>query len=163
MSKDLEKEYKYSNLELLREIWFNVPEGSQKIHQKHFDLILSKLKELQAIKESKPSEAMRCLEELGEFETDDINGEDIKLKDDNDLKNYYNTIKQALLKSQEQEKVLGIIFEKNVDIIMIRMSETLDKYNQMIYKDNFNRKELTQEEFDLLKRYCDEQNNKKTK
>ena len=54
---------------------------------------------------------------------------------------------------QEQKRVLEIVFEKNVDIIMIRMSETLDKYNRMIYKDNFNRKELTQEEFDLLKRY----------
>ena len=38
----------------------------------------------------------------------------------------YKIIKQALTKSQEQEKVLEILFEKNVDIIMIRMSETLD-------------------------------------
>lgn len=52
---------------------------------------------------------------------------------------------------KEQEKVLSIIFEKNVDIIMIRMSETLDKYNLMIYKGNFCRKEITQEEFNLLK------------
>ena len=64
----------------------------------------------------------------------------------------YKIIKQALTKSQEQEKVLEILFEKNVDIIMIRMSETLDKYNRMIYKENFNRKELTQEEFDLVKK-----------
>lgn len=63
----------------------------------------------------------------------------------------FDIVQQALLKSQEQEKVLKIIKEKNVDIIMIRMSETLDKYNRMIYKDNFNRKELTQEEFDILK------------
>lgn len=52
---------------------------------------------------------------------------------------------------KEQKKVLNIVFKKNVDIIMIRMSETLDKYNLMIYKENFCRKEITQEEFDLLK------------
>lgn len=71
-------------------------------------------------------------------------------------------IKQTILKAQEQEKefieqkkVLEIVFKKNVDIIMIRMSETLDKYNLMIYKGSFNRKELTEEEFNLVKRWSE--------
>ena len=91
------------------------------------------------------------------IEFDEMGFEPTTLCDtEKEVDSFRNRLHQALLKSQEQEKVLEILFEKNVDIIMIRMSETLDKYNRMIYKDNFNRKELTTKEFDLLKRYCDE-------
>ena len=57
-----------------------------------------------------------------------------------------NTIKQALLKAQEQEKVLKILFEKNVNIASLKAYD-LEEYN-MVYENK-----LTEEEFDLLKRY----------
>ena len=47
-------------------------------------------------------------------------------------------------------QVLNIIFKKRVDISVLSVCETLDEYNNSyIHK-------LTQEEFDLLKRYCNE-------
>ena len=127
--------------------------------KKEIDSFRNRLKQvldyLKAIEKSKPSEALECLLRFKNFFTDRARKEPDNPFNDKWLENI-DIIKQALIKSQEQEKVLEILFEKNVDIIMIRMSETLDKYNRMIYKDNFNRKELTQEEFDLLKRYCNE-------
>lgn len=62
-------------------------------------------------------------------------------------------IKQALIKAKEQEKVLSIIDEKNVDILDIRKSKTVDDYNTAISYSNLNRKELIQEEFDTLKEW----------
>jgi len=130
------------------------------------EIVEQALQRLEAIENASPSEALKCVDILKE------DGCIITLTQGKALE----TIRQALLKAQEQEnenaklkgqvkyltevgtefqKVLEIMFEKNVDIIMIRMSETLDKYNRMIYKDNFNRKELTQEEFYLLKRYLE--------
>lgn len=41
----------------------------------------------------------------------------------------YTIIKQALLKAQEQEKVLEIIFKKNVDMYSLRRCETVEEYN----------------------------------
>lgn len=57
------------------------------------DKVLDALDELKAIKEAKPSEALECLEKLPYTSQGYGN-----------WKEYYNTIKQALLKTQEQEK-----------------------------------------------------------
>lgn len=66
-------------------------------------------------------------------------------------------LKNKLLKAQEQEKenaeykkILEIIKEKNVNFDALTDSETLDDYNS---KMNWSYRKLTQEEFDLLKRY----------
>ena len=62
------------------------------------------------------------------------------------------TIEQALLKAQEQEKVLEIIEEKKVDIGLLKRSENwLDYYTRVKHKIGKDT-ELTEEEFDLLKR-----------
>lgn len=66
----------------------------------------------------------------------------------------YDTIKQALLKAQEQEKVLEIIINKNVEMWLLKDSATLEQYNNRIHTGC---EKLTQNEFDLLKRYCDEE------
>ena len=102
MTKELE-EYKYSNLELLREIWFNVPDGSRKIHQKHFDLILSKLNELQAIKEAKPSKAMEKLDKVNNYLNDVYDYKEIKEEVRKDI----DTIKQALQRLNKYEQILS--------------------------------------------------------
>lgn len=66
---------------------------------------------------------------------------------------YLEIIEQALLKAQEQEKVLSIIKEKNVDIKLLKLSTTwLDYYTRVKHKTGYDT-ELIEEEFDLLKRW----------
>lgn len=77
-----------------------------------------------------------------------------------------DTIKQALIKAQEQEKVLEIIKEKEVDVHLLKAcitcyTDSLNAYNSEIKKLYSNHKDyqnkplsfylLTQEEFDILK------------
>ncbi len=65
----------------------------------------------------------------------------------------HSAIKQALLKAQEQEKALKIIFEKTVDIEYLKSAESVDEYNRLIKVTGFFYEPLTQNEFDLLKEY----------
>ncbi|MBO7734600.1 MAG: hypothetical protein J6S67_18720 [Methanobrevibacter sp.] len=66
-------------------------------------------------------------------------------------------VKQALLKAQEQEFVLSIIFDKNVDIEYIKTcfydkKGGLKEYNSWVgYDDD---KRLTEEEYEFLRRKC---------
>lgn len=60
-----------------------------------------------------------------------------------------NTVKQALIKAQEQEKVIRLIFEKMVNILLLELAENVDEYNERIVRNG----QLTEEEFNLLKRY----------
>ena len=71
-------------------------------------------------------------------------------------------IKQALINAQEQEKVLEIILEKNVnmfgfkrDIKQLGKRFTYKYYQSNLgnYHSGFNIQELTEEEFNTLKRY----------
>ena len=97
---------------------------------------------LEAIDTANPSEALECLEKpIIRF---------ARTSEDIDFKDYeeYDTIKQSLLKAQEQEKVLEIINEKEVNISSLKAYD-LEEYN-MIYENK-----LTQEEFDLLKRWME--------
>jgi len=122
---------------------FNVP-------RKELNTLHNALTELKSIKEAEPSEAMECLETESS-------------KHCFWLKNY-NTIKQALLKAQEMEKenaelkeVLEIIKDKNVDIWLVNSCFIVEQYNFSIIKISnsnvFTLFTLTQEEFDLLKRW----------
>lgn len=101
------------------------------------DIVEQALQLLEAIKQSSPSEALESLEIMR------CNLPHYYVKE-------YNTVKQELLKAQEQEKVLDIIKEKNVDIIYLKDSNTVEEYNShfgcAVCK-------LTQEEFELLKKY----------
>ena len=117
--------------------------------------LLEWLKELQAIKSAELSEA------LDKF---DYIGNDIKFAYDDDYVSYDYTddveyIKNTLIKAQEQEKVFEIIFEKNVDIIAIKESKTLEEYNRNAWEvEHYGRYkgyrlQLTEEEFNLLKEW----------
>ena len=64
--------------------------------------------------------------------------------------NDFSTIKKALLKMQEQEKILKIIDKKNVDMLLLTNADTLEEYNS---KMNWSYRRLTQEEFDTLKEW----------
>ena len=67
--------------------------------------ITNSLLELQAIKEAKPSEALRVLDDISYLvlcEIDDLKNKEL-------WKSYFTTIKQALLKAQENEQILNIL------------------------------------------------------
>ena len=132
MTNELEKEY----LEDLD----HYDEGMG-IHSTSYEKCKERLIRLAKIDNAKPSEALERLEN---------NRNAIPYAID------YRIIKQALIKSQEQEKVLEIIKEKKVDIKLIMWAGNMvEAYNQKVreQKDYWWREELTQEEFDLLKRW----------
>ena len=100
--------------------------------------------ELQQIKQAEPSEALKCLDKLAkQIELD--NPFNDKWLEDIDI------IKRALLKAQEQEKVLEIIKDKWVNVAVLIHSKTVDEYNNNAHTP-YN---LTKEEFDTLKRWLE--------
>ena len=103
------------------------------------------LTELKAIKESKPSEALECLEKLPYTSQGYGN-----------WKEYYTTIKQSLLKTQVQEKVLEVVFKKYLHIGLFEVCNDLERYNYNCLEEE----ELTQEEFKLLKKWVEVINGK---
>ena len=117
------------------------------IKRNDIELLEQSLQRLESIDNANPSEA---LEELGKYELkQDCLVEDLTV---------YDTIKQALLKAQENEKVLSIIKEKDVDIKFLRALINSDsKYTRKnalkIYNLCLDNEQLTEEEFDLLKRW----------
>ena len=102
------------------------------------EIIESALQRLDAIDNANPSEA---LEKLLDGYSKGIAG-----------RSYYDAIKQALLKAQEQEKVLDIIKEKNVDIGLVINCDSVEEYNDNLTLLAISQY-LIQEEFKLLKRY----------
>lgn len=101
--------------------------------------------ELKAIKEAKAKEALEMLGLMGYYKIPTANGSQ-HLRDFCDRE--FTTIKNALLKAQEQEKVLEIIKEKYVETYILLKSKNVEQYN---FNIRFGKK-LTQEEFDTLKR-----------
>ena len=111
---------------------------------------------------SKPSEAMVCLHKIASK---------VELADNDDyweVRNAYAKVEQSLLKAQEQEKVLEIIKEKcltNCNLALVKdnvhyenyckeFEYFLNKYNESPNGFEITKEDLlTEEEFDLLKRY----------
>ena len=69
-----------------------------------------------------------------------------------DLPNELKCVEQALIKAQEQEKVLEILKIKDVLYTQIKNCESVDEYNNLIEFTDFD--SLTQEEFDTVKRWA---------
>jgi len=159
MSKELEA------LERLKAITkFNGGRDYALGDKKEFKIIEQALQRLEAIDQAKPSEAFECLNKIVESfneTTTGMNGlGEVVVANDlvYSFKKELDTIKQALLKSQEQEKVLEIIKKKRVNVYTeIILSYTYEEYLELdIIKETSDKWKLTQKEFDLLKRYCDE-------
>ena len=142
--------FKYDTLELV---------------DKDFQIVQQELQRLEEIENAKPSEALRYIREFM-YEMTYWMENPKKC-----MKNYgmqifgkykytfESIIETVLLKAQEQEKALEIIFEKNIDIYFLKSAVTFDEYNKLIkFKAPF-ALELTKEEFNLVKRYCNEQDN----
>ncbi len=107
-------------LDALNYVWYNyyTEELSQdEVEQieKHLNIVQDSLKRLESIDNSKPSEALECLERF-------FNSRKIYEPNNTvifDCITCLNTIKQALIKSQEQEKVLKILKERQVNIALL--------------------------------------------
>ena len=113
----------------------------------YYDTIKQALQRLESIDNSKPSET---LEILDDFKNGLVNKETGMIMFNQVwFKNQIDTIKQALLKAQENEKVLEIMKDKWVNVAVLIHSKTVEEYNSNAYTP-YN---LTQEEFDLLKRW----------
>ena len=129
----------------------------------YYETIKQALQRLESTENANPSEALGLVKRTCEIYVDslkqrDLIGYDIIEKQINEA---LDTIKQALVKSQEQEKVLEIILERHIDILnleecierekMGNVASALEYYNRY-YSFNISC-ELTQEEFELLKRH----------
>ena len=117
-----------------------------------YEIIKETLQRLETIDNSNPSEA---LEQVKFFKSQDFYDE---------IGQHYGfiderckVIEEALIKAQEQKQVLEIIKEKDVDIYILKNCKTVDEYNSSVVHIVGETRELTQEEFELLKRYVDEQ------
>ncbi len=111
------------------------------------------LQELQAIKSAEPSEALDYMKSLFECwknlaEKNNLETKDIELEK-YIFKENYDTIKQTLIKTQEQEKALKIIIKKNVRIYWIKSYSCVESYNNGLPP----KEQLTKEEFNTLKEY----------
>lgn len=126
------KEYLEAFKNLKQELYYS-PSQIPNIDKWH-ETIEEALQRLEQIDNIKPSEALKCLEYIGEtcyVEAGDAE-EDCILY----AKNYigYDTIKQALIKSQQQEKFVDIIKRKGLFISakeLIRI-ETYEDYKGII-------------------------------
>lgn len=61
-----------------------------------------------------------------------------------------NIIKQDLDRLEELEKVIGLLWHKNVNIVYIKVFKDFKKYSEY-YTGYSSKDKLTNEEFDLLK------------
>ena len=108
------------------------------------------LDRLEAIDNANPSKALECLEEMAKYRIE-YSEYLMPIKDISE----YKTIKQTLVKAQEQEKILKaleIIKKKRVACDLLTNSDVTDykKYNSHCDKYDFI-VPLTEEEFKLLK------------
>ena len=171
MTKELETfkvHYEKSSNQWYLQIHFNNAE----LRVIQLPLLPDEAKDIQNLlnKNSKPNEALECLEnikEIGKYCLDDCC--DI----------WFNTIKQYILKSQEQEnennklkgqinylseivtefqKVLEVIKRVYTDLCFILSYDTFEEYNRTcdLISVQVNLKRVNKEEFNLLKRYLNE-------
>ena len=129
--------------ELLKQI-----EEKEKIIRK-YELLLDRFKISDRQENAKPNEEFESLKKLGEYELKQgCLVEDLTV---------YDIVKQELNESQEQKNVLEII--KNIikfgdDLSAIINFDTYEEYSEWSWDYD-----LTQKEFELLKRYCDRKEN----
>jgi len=156
-------------LKCVNELWQDINvENNFRNDFKHLKTIEQALLKLQSIKESNPNEALKILEEV-KYAPSFMGGNDryrTYLGSDKLYENDINIIKQYILKSQEQEKVLDTVIKKEVNIMHFseEIKELGEKFTYEFYLlefDNYHyfvkeENKLTQEEFELLKRYFNE-------
>lgn len=135
-------------LEALNYVWYNyyteeLSRDEVEQIEKHLNIVQDGLKRLKSIDNANPSEALECLERLNYHTTLEYQ----------DSKEYY-IVRQYIHKAQEQEKVLKIIKKKLVNIVDLCQCIDLYTYNSLVKGTTCDGvlRELTQEEFELLKK-----------
>ena len=137
----------------------------------YYDTIKQALQRLESIENANPSEALESLEVINNYGC----GINDNMKFSEVFEKEYNAIKQALLKAEHDKKLLKIyeqenenqfnnivdkekkalafeiIKEKNVNLEVLGISNNVNCYNKVIAKYSVCYKDLTQEEFELLK------------
>ena len=131
------------------------------------EIIKEKIQRLESIDHANPSEALEWLNKFKgveisslPFKSEDGAVKEVDLNEvrfvgsqlNNEFRKFVYIIENALIKAQEQEKVFKIIKKKYVDIYLLKSINTLEEYNKNIGLRGI---ELTQEEFDLLKRWLE--------
>ena len=110
-----------------------VQEGYADCYIEECDLVIKALKRLESIDNAEPSEAVKCLEELGEMyyvEADNLEESVITYANECD---WFNTIKNCILKSQEQKQYLkweDLEFEHTPKMIDVKMND--NKYKLVV-------------------------------
>ena len=137
MSKEIE------NLNILKDML--VGNGVNDTINDYVDKLIEPIKQrLESINNAKPSEALKCLEELRNC------GNHFWVADK--VEKDYTTIKLALIQKSKKEQAWDIVKEKDVDISYFRdcirfgKGKSLEQYNA-----KYNVYNLTEEEFNLLK------------
>ena len=160
MSKEYLEALKNIKLVIRSGIFYSLNDRERFINDDNFKIIEEALQRLESIDNARPSEALGLVKRTCEIYVDslkqrDLIGYDIIEKQINEA---LDTIKQALIKAQEQEKVLEIIKEKNVNIGLVNVLSSVEQYNQTYVYDNMLNVKwcLTQEEFDTLKKWLRE-------
>lgn len=135
MDKELEKIKRIVAIHFGALGFLNPSENEQILKDR--DKVLNTLQRLESIENTESSEALYCVDFLKEDGciTTLMQGKGLEI------------IRQALIKAQEQEKVLEIIKEKWVNVAVLIHSKTVEEYNNNAHTP-YN---LTQEEFELLK------------
>lgn len=108
----------------------------------YLEVVGSALKELQAIKEAKPSEAFKCVDVLKEDGciTTLVQGKALE------------TIRQYILKAEKLEKAWEVVKEKSVNVLILKDSFIYENGLEYYNKEwHWKYLALTQEEYDLLK------------
>lgn len=119
------------------------------------DTIKQALKRLEAIDNSNPSKALKGLKHIKKYYVPEPCTATTY--------NYLEIIEQSLLKTQEQEKVLEIVFEKRIDLESFYATFIENDYDYNYYEEmygTYGKYKLTEEEFNLLKRYFENGRNK---
>lgn len=178
MGKDLEalesldklEECAYAMEDLPKSNWIDLAENEAELDLKimnwvetiKFELFKGKqsLQRLEAIDNSNPSEALKYVNgKITDLE-DDLQHYTMVEKDKckeffirEDLKQFTN-IKQALLKAQNQEKILSVILKKRIDLESFYSTFVKDDLDYKYYEKyygTYGLEKLTQEEFNSLK------------
>ena len=166
MSKELECFNRIKNLLVCVDYEKDIVKSVNEIVPKSCDKVEQALERLESIDNADYSDALVYIEDL-RIENDAL----IAVKDttgyDADTQRIYvgrlkdkekeiNTIKQYILKAQEQEKALSIVKEKCVSVWHLMKSKTVEEYNSYLYIEGIEDTKnfiLTEEEFELFKRY----------
>jgi len=113
-----------------------------------FDIIEDALQRLEAIENASPNEALKGLKHIKKYYVPEPCTATTY--------NYLEIIEQSLLKAQENEKVLEIVFEKRIDLERFYVTFIENDYDYNYYEEmygTYGKYKLTEKEFELLKRY----------